>query len=84
MPLTPGESSNLTLDTFVERNQTNQTTKQLLLEVTCIDIQQKLIRKDGPIAVGNTIDWLTYFQIKDETGTHDAFVQMNRPLFIRD
>ena len=83
MPLMPGESSNLTLDTVVELDRTNQITKQLPFEVICTDIQQKLIRKDGAITVGNTIDWLTYFQIKDETGTHDAFVQMNRPFDYR-
>lgn len=83
MPLMPGERSNLTLDTVVELERTNQITKQLPFEVICTDIQQKLIRKDGPITVGNTIDWLTYFQIKDETGTHDAFVQMNRPFDYR-
>lgn len=83
MPLMPGETSDLTLDTFVELDRISQITKKLPFEVTCTDIQQKLIRKDGPITVGNTIDWLTYFQIKDETGTHDAFVQMNRPFDYR-
>lgn len=83
MPLMPGESTNLTLDTVVDLDRTNQITKQLPFEVICTDIQQKLIRKDGPISVGNTIDWLTYFTIKDETGTHDAFVQMNRPFDYR-
>ena len=58
MPLMPGERSNLTLDTVVELERTNQITKQLPFEVICTDIQQKLIRKDGPITVGNTIDWL--------------------------
>ena len=83
MPLMPGETSNLTLDTVVELDRVNQITKKLPFEVTCTDIQQKLIRKDGAITVGNTIDWLTYFQIKDETGTHNAFVQMNRPFDYR-
>ena len=83
MPIAPGETSNLTLDTVVELDQVNQITKQLPFEIICTDIQQKLIRQDGPIAVGNTIDWLTYFQIKDETGTHDAFVQMNKPFDYR-
>ena len=83
MPLMPGESSNLTLNTVVELERTNEITERLPFEVVCTDIQQKLIRKDGPITVGNTIDWLTYFQIKDETGTHEAFVQMNRPFDYR-
>jgi len=83
MPIAPGETSNLTLDTVVQLDQVNQITKQLPFEIICTDIQQKLIRQDGPINVGNTIDWLTYFQIKDETGTHDAFVQMNKPFDYR-
>ena len=83
MPLAPGETSDLTLDTVVELDQAHQITKQLPFEVYCTDIQQKLIRQAGAITVGNTIDWLTYFQIKDETGTHDAFVQMNKPFDYR-
>lgn len=83
MPLTPGQSTNLILDTVVDLDKTNQITKQLPFEITCTDIQQKLIRKDGSISVQNTIDWLTYFKIKDETGSHDAFVQMNRPFDYR-
>jgi cytochrome c biogenesis protein len=83
MPIAPGETSNLTLDTVVQLDQVNQITKQLPFEIICTDIQQKLIRQDGPINVGNTIDWLTYFQIRDETGTHDAFVQMNKPFDYR-
>ncbi|MEQ1763877.1 MAG: cytochrome c biogenesis protein ResB [Pyrinomonadaceae bacterium] len=83
MPIAPGETSNLTLDTVVELDQAHQITKQLPFEIICTDIQQKLIRQDGPITVGNTIDWLTYFQIKDETGTHEAFVQMNKPFDYR-
>ena len=31
----------------------------------------------------NTIDWITRFTIKDETGTHEAMVQMNRPFDYR-
>lgn len=83
MPLMPGESSNLMRETVVELDQANEITKRLPFEVTCTDIQQKLIRKDGAITVGNTIDWLTHFKITDETGTHDAFVQMNRPFDYR-
>ncbi len=83
MPLTPGKSTDLMLDTVVDLDKTNQITKQLPFEITCTDIQQKLIRKEGSISVQNTIDWLTYFKINDETGTHDAFVQMNRPFDYR-
>ena len=45
---------------------------QLPFQVTCTDIQQKLIKKDGPITADNTIDWLTPVKIKDETGVHES------------
>ena len=79
IPLAPGESSDLMRELVVDLDRTSEVTKRLPFEVICTDIQQKLIRNDGPISAGNTIDWLTHFQIRDETGTHDAFVQMNKP-----
>ncbi|HYP52982.1 MAG TPA: cytochrome c biogenesis protein ResB, partial [Pyrinomonadaceae bacterium] len=51
----------------------------LPFEVTCTDIQQKLIRKEGPITADNTLDWLTRIRIKDETGEREALVHMNTP-----
>jgi cytochrome c biogenesis protein len=51
--------------------------------VTCTDIQQKLIRKDGSIMANNTIDWLTRIKIKDETGEHEALVHLNEPFDYR-
>ncbi|HYO63240.1 MAG TPA: cytochrome c biogenesis protein ResB [Pyrinomonadaceae bacterium] len=51
----------------------------LPFEVTCTDIQQKLIRKEGPITADNTLDWLTRIRIKDETGEREALVHMNNP-----
>jgi len=42
-----------------------------------------LIRKEGPITADNTIDWMTRIKIKDETGEHNALVQMNRPFDYR-
>lgn len=83
MPLMPGETSNIMRETVVDLDQANEITKRLPFEVTCTDIEQKLIRKDGPITVGNTIDWFTRFTIKDETGTHEGFVQMNQPFDYR-
>jgi cytochrome c biogenesis protein len=83
MPLMPGQKSDLMFETVVELDKANQITKQLPFEVTCTDIQQKLIKKEGPISAMNTIDWMTVFKIRDETGTHDAMVQMNRPFDYR-
>ena len=83
MPLKPGESSNQIFETTFDLDQLREVTKQIPFEIICTDIQQKLIKDDGSISVSNTIDWLTYFKIKDGDETHDAFVQMNRPFDYR-
>jgi cytochrome c biogenesis protein len=83
MALQPGQTSNQIFEVVSDLDQLNQVTKQVPFEVTCTDIQQKLIKKDESISAMNTIDWLTKIQIKDETGTTDAVVQMNRPFDYR-
>jgi len=83
LPLAPGQSSNLMSETVVDLERVNQITSKLPFEVTFTDIQQKLIKKEGAITASNTIDWITRFTIKDETGAHDASVQMNRPFDFR-
>ena len=85
MPLSPGETSTEISETefnLDERGlQLSKAPLGLPFEVTCTDIQQKLIRLDGPITADNTIDWLTHIKIKDtEMGTeHEAVVHMNNP-----
>ena len=46
-----------------------------------VDIQQKLINREGSLDAGNTLDWLTRVRIHDkETGSStDALVHMNSP-----
>jgi cytochrome c biogenesis protein len=83
MPLTPGQTANQIFETTFDLDQMREVTKQIPFEITCTDIQQKLIKDDGSISVGNTIDWLTRFTIKDGNETHEAFVQMNRPFDYR-
>ncbi len=83
MPLTPGSSTNLVFETAVDLDKTTDVTKSLPFTVTCTDIQQKLIKKDGSLSAMNTIDWMTRFTITDEYGTHEAMVQMNRPFDFR-
>lgn len=83
MALQPGQSSNQIYEIVSDLDQLNQVTKQLPFEVYCTDIQQKLIKDEGSLSAGNTIDWLTKIQIRDETGTTDAIVQMNRPFDYR-
>ena len=83
MPLAPGDSSGEMSETTFDLDdrglQLGRSSMSLPFEVTCTDIQQKLIRLDGPITADNTIDWLTHIRIKDETGEHTAVVHMNNP-----
>jgi len=83
MPMAPGQSGNLIYETVVNLDQASQVTKQLPFEVACIDTQQRLIKKEGSLSAMNTIDWVTRFTITDETGTHEASVQMNTPFDYR-
>lgn len=83
MPLTPGQTTNLMLGTVVELDKTKEITSRLPFDIKCVDIQQKLIKKDESISAMNTIDWMTSFTITDETGTHEAFAQMNKPFDYR-
>ncbi len=83
MPLAPGQSTNLMFETEVNLDKAEQITKRLPFEVACTDMQQKLIKKEGSITAMNTIDWITRFTITDETGTHEAHVQMNHPFDYR-
>lgn len=83
MPLSPGQSSDKMLETTFELNEVKEFEKRVPFEVICTDIQQKLIKKDGSISAGNTIDWLTNIKIKDGNETHEAVVQMNRPFDYR-
>jgi len=83
MPVSLGKSTNLMFDTVVDLDKTNQVTKQVPFNVVATDMQQKLIKKEGSLSAMNTIDWITKFTITDETGVHDAFVQMNKPFDYR-
>jgi cytochrome c biogenesis protein len=83
MPVRPGVTSSEMSETIFNVSdgglQLARATMPLPFEVTCEDIQQKLIKQDGPITQDNTIDWLTKIKIKDETGTHEALVHLNNP-----
>ena len=71
IPLTIGQSAN--------RIQF----EQLPFTIICNDLEQKLINPKGSIETNNTLDWLTHLQIKDEYGTHEGIVQLNRPFDYR-
>ncbi|MFN2599205.1 MAG: cytochrome c biogenesis protein ResB, partial [Pyrinomonadaceae bacterium] len=84
MPIRPGMTSSEISDTVFNLSdgglQLSKATLPLPFEVTCTDIQQKLIKQDGPITSDNTIDWLTMIRIKDpERGVTEALVHLNNP-----
>ncbi|HEX8921279.1 MAG TPA: cytochrome c biogenesis protein ResB, partial [Pyrinomonadaceae bacterium] len=79
MWLMPGTTASTMTETEFNLDETRPVSLQLPFEVTCTDIQQKLVSKDGPIDAGNTTDWLTRIRIKDESGETDALVHMNTP-----
>lgn len=58
---------------------------QLPFTVEGVDIQQKLIKPDGSLDAGNTLDWITRVRIVDhETGQKtDALIHMNSPFDYR-
>ncbi|HVF55447.1 MAG TPA: cytochrome c biogenesis protein ResB [Pyrinomonadaceae bacterium] len=80
MPLQPGTSSDEMAETVFNLDQLSKSTTKLPFTVECTDIQQKLIKKEGPISADNTLDWLTYIKIKDpEKGEREALVHLNSP-----
>lgn len=83
MWIKPGATSNTMQETVFDLDQQRPVTLQLPFEVTCTDIQQKLIRQNGPITAENTIDWLSRIRIKDADGEHEALVHMNKPFDYR-
>ena len=79
MPLQPGTTTDEMNSISINLDQITSVTAKLPFSVTCTDIQQKLITKDGSIMASNTIDWLTWIRIRDETGERDALVHLNEP-----
>lgn len=83
MPLQPGKSTSEMRNLAFQLDKVAQVPVALPFTVECTDIQQKLIRKDGSILQNNTIDWLTWIRIKDETGEREALVHLNKPFDYR-
>ena len=85
MPLAPGETSGVMTEQIIEQEGFRTLQHELGFTVECTDIQQRLIRKDGPITADNTLDWLTRIKIIDrERGSEtEALVHMNKPFDYR-
>jgi cytochrome c biogenesis protein len=79
MPLEPGKSADTMVETVFDLDRPMRAVYELPFTVECLDVQQKLIRKEGTITADNTLDWLTRIRIRDESGTREALVHMNKP-----
>lgn len=82
LSLVPGGSGNKLTERILDENgEPKMVTIPLPFEVECTDIQQRLIREDGPITPDNTLDWLTAVRIKDPVyGVKEGATHMNAPL----
>lgn len=80
MPLAPGETSARMLQTEFNLDRVQQKPVALPFEITCLDIEQKLIDPKGTITANNTLDWLTRIRIKDGNGAREELVHMNAPV----
>ena len=87
MPVMPEQTSDRVMkQVFNVDNATAQhaiATQEIPLPFTVegVDIQQKLIKKEGSLDAGNTLDWLTRVRFHDQkTGkTTEALIHMNHP-----
>src|SRR5262245_17914158 len=91
MQIRPGQSSdNMVKNEFNIDNATTEHAigvRQLTLpfSVECLDFQQKLIKKEGSLEQGNTLDWITTVRITDPEADKktDAVIHMNTPFDYR-
>jgi cytochrome c biogenesis protein len=78
MEIRPGKSSNQF--TVIENDSVKgprEGIATLPFQIECRDLQQKLIRPEGSLDAGNTIDWLSYITIKDGDVQKDMLVHLN-------
>lgn len=77
--ITPGESANsfVAFDTDIENERSRKV--ELPFAIECTDLQQQLITPEGGLDVMNTIDWLSFIQIKDGAKETPALVHLNTP-----
>lgn len=80
MALQPGQTSSTIQSAEFKLDQVNTQKRSLPFSVHCTDIQQKLIKKDGPLDAMNTIDWHTRVEIKDQGKTLPGDIHLNTPL----
>jgi len=83
MEIAPGHSSK-SFNTFETRLEGGQSgSASLPFTVECTDLRQELIRAEGGLDVMNTIDWLSFVNIKDGDQTMSALIHLNAPFDYR-
>ena len=83
MNVTPGEATNefARIEDSLEGRRVS--TVSVPFDVECVDLQQKLIRAEGGLDAGNTIDWISTIKIKDNGVETPAVVKLNYPFDYR-
>lgn len=80
----PGQVTNQIQQIEFDLDKKLQFNVVLPFEMTCTDIEQRLIDPNGAIDVSNTLDWRTALRIDDpDYGTTTANVSLNNPFTYR-
>jgi len=93
MQIRPGQSSDRMVMSGFDLHNDNAATEHavgaleqpLPFTVECLDFEQKLMNKDGPLEMVNTLDWITTVRITDHETKQktDAVIRMNTPFNYR-
>ncbi|HLG15997.1 MAG TPA: cytochrome c biogenesis protein ResB [Blastocatellia bacterium] len=78
MEIRPGmrpASTFTTTEMALDGPQVSQASLPFAIE--CTDLQQKLVRPEGGLDAGNTIDWLSFIRIRDGGKMEDQLVHLN-------
>jgi cytochrome c biogenesis protein len=85
MDIMPGQTFNTFQRLQVRLDKSSVETLGLPFSIECTDIQQQLIKQTGGLDAGNTVDWLSYINIKDKEQNKEipALVHLNEPFDYR-
>lgn len=79
LTLAPGESSDLIVENAFSTDGITEIAKRLPFEVTFTDVRHELLNPAGQLTDQNTLDQQTSIVLRDETGSHEGTVALNRP-----
>lgn len=77
MWIEPGGSSDRFTVTHYALEGPQSSTLTLPFRIECLDLQQKLVRLEGGLDQQNTIDWLSFIRVVDNSHTEDFLVHLN-------